>query len=447
MKLPIALSTLILAVGAVLGWQEQQQLATVREIHEKLLAEAAQLGISIDPSHPADPILITKHGERDDKEADARHAAVEFIAFAKEMEAMEKKGEQPDKAAQQRIMTFMDRMMGLDSAQLKILITEVRNAKDLKDESRQGLVAFSIMTLAEKHPQAALALFTESSDLFKADGMGKHVISSSLTRWAKDDPAGALDWVRKNGEKFPDLITEDAKRGLISGAASNDPKLAFKLIGELGLKNDSRTINGIASAARTPEERTAMLAAVREYRQTLTDPEAQEEVSQGFASSLAGGLASQGFETASKWIEGASLTPAELATFTSSLSHQVKSAETGQWIEWIGKQSLGERQNDIVGGIVRNWAQNDFQATGAWLNTTPDGPVKETAIRKYAETVSRYEPEAAAQWAATLPQGKDRDETLRKIYDNWPKKDAASQAAAAAFAKKHYIFPEPAEEK
>jgi len=89
--------------------------------------------------------------------------------------------------------------------------------------------------------------------------------------------------------------------------------------------------------------------------------------------------------------------------------------------------------------MVSGWTQSDFQATGAWLNTTPTGPLKNSAIRSYAETVSRYEPEAAAQWALTLPPGEDRDQTLNRIYKNWPKKDDASKAAAEAFKSQYGV--------
>lgn len=237
MKISIALSILILAAAAALGWHDHQRLVTVREHPTQLVAEAATLGLALDPSRRADPVRITKR-ERENKEVDAKAAAAEFIAFAKEMEAIERRGGPPDEATQKRIMEFMDRMMSLDSAQLKILIAEIRADKSLKDESRQDLISFSIMTLANDHPQTALALFTESSDLFKdSNMMSEHVISSSLAKWAKDDPLTALEWVRKNGEKLPDLVTDDAKCGMISGAATNDPKSAFKLIGEFKIKD------------------------------------------------------------------------------------------------------------------------------------------------------------------------------------------------------------------
>ena len=249
MKFSIAASLLILAIAASFVWHDHQRLVIVREKHIELTAEAERLGISIDPENPSNGPRITKH-QRADREADARLAAIEFIAFAKEMEATQKKGEQPDEAMQERILTFMDRMMSLDSSQIKILIAEVRAATDLKNETRQGLIGFSIMTLASDHPQAALALFTESSDLMEEGFMGQHVISSSLSKWASDDPMAALEWVRKNSKKFPDLITDDAKRGLITGAANQDLKLAFSLIGELDFKESNNGVSNIMRSAR-----------------------------------------------------------------------------------------------------------------------------------------------------------------------------------------------------
>lgn len=435
MKISIAAAILILAIAASLGWRDHQRLVAVLEHHAKLVAEAATLGIALDPSHPADPIRITKR-ERENREADAKLAAAELIAFAKEMEAMEKNGNSPDEAMQKRIMELMDRMMSLDSTQLKIVIAELRATTDLKDETRNNLIGFSIMTLANDHPQAALALFTESSDLFKDSGMGNHVVSSSLAKWAKDDPMAALEWVRKNGGKFPDLVTDDAKRGMISGTAVNDPKLAFQLIGELGLKDTSEAISGIMSAAKTPADRTATLTALRDHIATLSDEKARSEVTARSMSGLTHGLAQEGFAAATQWINGANLSPNELEGVAGTLSHSVKSDETGQWIEWIGQKLPTDKSNANIRNIVRNWTENDYQAAGKWLATAPDGPAKNASIRTYAETVSRYEPETAIQWAMTLPPGKDRDETLKRIHENWPKDDTA---AKEAFAKEHGI--------
>ena len=118
------------------------------------------------------------------------------------------------------------------------------------------------------------------------------------------------------------------------------------------------------------------------------------------------------------------------------MPHSVKSAETGQWIEWIGEKLPPEKTTDHIRNLVRNWTTNDYQAAGKWLAATPDGPAKNTSIRTYAETVASYEPETATEWARTLPPGKDREATLKHIHRNWPKEDAT---AKEAFAKKHGI--------
>jgi hypothetical protein len=292
------------------------------------------------------------------------------------------------------------------------------------------------MTLANDHPQAALALFTESSDLFDADGMGGHVISSSLAKWAKDDPLAALEWVRKNSTKFPDLITDEAKGGLIAGTAIQDPALAFKLIGELGIKDSLQAISNIANAAKTPEERSATLAALRKHLATLSDEKTRTEAGHDAIGALARSALQENFDTASQWVASSKLTPEELESFADGLKHSSKTGESGQWIEWIGSHLPPEKAADKIGSFVSNWTRNDYQAAGEWLTTTPDGPTKNTAIRSYAETVSRYDPETAAQWALTLPSGRDRDRTLRNIYHNWPGDDAA---AKEAFAKEHGI--------
>jgi hypothetical protein len=319
---------------------------------------------------------------------------------------------------------------------LKILIAEVRTAKDLKDETRQGLIGFSIMTLSNDHPQAALALLTESSDLFKENGMGEDVVSSSLARWAKDDPLAAADWAKSNSAKFPDLITEDAKRGLISGTAAEDPRLAFKLISELGIKATSQSINGIILAAKTPEERTATLTALREHLATITDEKPRTELSANAVRRFANNLVEAGFEAGTRWIAESNFTPTELESFASALPGSGKSGETSKWIEWVGEKLPPDKADQNIKNLVSNWTRNDYQAAGKWLAAAADGPTKNSAIRGYAETVARYEPTTAAQWAMTLPPGKDRDQTLKHIYRNWPKDDSA---AKEAFKEEHGI--------
>ncbi|MEI6654381.1 MAG: hypothetical protein WCP45_06405 [Verrucomicrobiota bacterium] len=436
MKLPLAVAVVILVVGASLIGFDYQRLVAVRASHAQLVAEAATLGIAIDPSHPAEPVRIAKH-ERENREQGPALTAAEFIAFALEMEASEQKnGGRTSDEMQQRVTEFIDRLMALSPVQLKALIAEVRNDKELKSETRQNFIGFSIMTLANDHPQTALALFTESSDLFKDGKMGGQVVASSLARWAKIDPMAALAWIRKNSATYAELITEDTKRGMIFGAAVQYPKLAFKLLGELDLKDPDNAVQGIVGAARTAEERTTALAGLRLYLATLNDGKAISDTANKAVFVLARGVAQDGFAAGSQWLTTANLTPAELEAFAEGLNGAISNDDTGPWIEWLGSSLPLAQATAKIRGFVGNWAQNDCQAAGKWLGTLPDGFTKNTSVRAYAESVSRYDPEVAAQWALTLPAGKDRNETLISIYQNWPSNDAAG---AAAFAKQYGI--------
>ncbi len=438
MKFSVALAILILAAAVGLGWQDHQRLVTFRALHANWVAAAARLGISLNPADPAAAVHITKR-ERNNSKVDAKVLAIELIASAQEMEAIRKEGGKPDEATEKRFSNVYERMTALDFAGLTILIAEVRAAKDLAVEMRQRLVSIAIRTLSSEHPQATLALFTESPDFFKDDGMSSSEISSLLARRAKDDPLAALEWVRKNSAKFPDLITESAKTGVIYGAAVHDPKLAFKLIGELGIKKAGSVVSEILSTVRTPEERSSILTAVRDHLADLPDEKARKEFYDDALRTMARGVSIEGFESGSRWLAAANLTSAELETFVRGLDVYDTKGDTGQWVEWIGEKLPTEKGDAKIDDLVSDWAKNDYQAAGKWLGSTPDGPTKNAAIRSYAVAISTYAPETAAQWAMTLPPGKYRDGTLGRILNNWPQNDPADKEAAAAFAKEHGI--------
>ena len=164
MKAPLVLTIIILAAGSFWGVHEHQVLTTLREKHRQVTQEAAALGVSADLSKPFTPTKATKR-PREDSSRKAKDFANTLVAFAKEMKEMEKNGKQPDPDTQKRIMEMMDGMLSLNGEELKILIAEMRGRTDMDDEMRKGMIGFSIMMLAQQHPETALAIFTESSDL------------------------------------------------------------------------------------------------------------------------------------------------------------------------------------------------------------------------------------------------------------------------------------------
>lgn len=431
---------LAVAIGLV-GWRNQSRISTIRTERQALYSEAERLGITTGAESP-EAETTAAHRRRPDREAAAKATAAEVIAFAKEMEAMQKQGGNPnaDMAGfQERVLALMDRMTSLDSAQLKALIAEFRNAPGLSDEIRQGLIGFSVMTLSKEHPRTALELFTESSDLFPDNRMSKHMVSSALGEWAKKDPDAALKWMRANKEKHTDLITGQTKQHLISGVAQTDPKRAFQLLAELSDGSSpemNNPLNAIMQAARTPAQRTATLEAFREYAAGLPAGDGRTHATQQAISQLASQMAGEGFESSTAWITSAKLSPEEMEAFSDGITYNSKPEDKAKWIGWVTETMPPEKSASQVKQIVSQWTRDDYKAAGEWLVAEPDGPSKNTAIQAYAETVAPYEPDTAAQWALTLPAGKERDNTLKRIHRELKGKDAD---AAAAFAEKHGI--------
>ncbi len=434
MKISIAISLLILAAAAVIGWNNRQRIQVVSETHRSLVAEAAALGLSIDTENPEGVSLATKR-EREDKAAQARLVAKELIAFAIETEKLRESGEQPGESMRKRTAEFMDKMLSLDAGQLKIVISEFRANEEMKEQTRTGMIAFAIMTLASDHPEVALTLFTESEGMFDNDMVGNHLLSNSLASWASKDAGGALEWVRKNGEKHPDLITDEVKAGLVKGAASNSLALGCDLLGELKLENSGHAINSLAGAVGSPAERTEFLMLYREYLKTAS--KADRNRSHDAMHRLAAGIVKDGFDEGSRWIRDNELTEEEIESLAGNIGLSSNGGEKGQWIEWMGENLPDGHREPHIESVVRNWTQNDYRAAGEWLAEAPPSPAKTASIAAYAETVAPHDPQTAAQWALTLPPGETRKQTLESVYESWPQDDPTSKAAREAFMAEH----------
>ncbi len=428
---------MLAAIGIGWGVREEWVFAKVREQHRLVLLEARALGIP--PGRPSEESAAARSKrQREDSIRGTKEFASKLIAFAKEMEEAETNGQEQGSGMQRRVIEMLDQLLSLKSDELRILIGELRGRTDLKDDMRKGMIGFCIMSLSQDHPEKALEIFTESSDLLAGNGMSEHVLSSALAEWAKDRPLAAVEWMKKNASRFPDLINDVAKRGVISGAASKDFGLAFQLAAELKLPVDDSLLPIMARAAGTSEKQKELLAAIRKQAAGMADgSEAAEFVQKGVAR-LFSHVSQSGYDSAMDWLKSANLSEQETNGIAVDIEYQRTRADTGKWLDWIGGRNESTVSQDVTRRLVRDWTRNDYKAAGEWLAAAPAGSNKEAAVMSYAETVAPYDPEVAAQWAATL-DGNKKDETLKRIHSALQNKD---KAAAEDFAKRHGLTTE-----
>ncbi len=429
MKISIAISALILATAAGLGWQIDGLLAAARADERKLATEAARLGISVGDAHST----RSAKRVRIDREAEARLLAIEYIQLAKTSETDRK----PDEASQTRYRDCFARISALDGTSLKILIAELLASPELDGRKRAEQVVHLLrMVLAKKDPRAALAFVMEHSAALKNANGIEYVISDSLGNWAKDDPVSAVQWMKKNAAEYPDAMKAQSMGNVFHSAAGKDPRLAFMLMAGLGLNaSDSHSaMHDIVSAAATDEQRNDTLAALREYREAHKDDKEARQAADQMVGYFSWGFKKDGFEAGSKWLASANLTSKELDSICGELTRNYNGDEHVQWVEWIGGNfSPGKGDQHII-NLIGNWTEQDYEAVGKWLGDAPDGPAKNAAIRGYALTIYKHDRETAMQWIMTLPPDERREKTLRFILVNKLQDDPE---AAAAFKTEH----------
>ncbi len=431
MKFSIAATLLILTIGGMLMWKHENRILTLQTDYRGLAEDAEKMGI---PTGHADSGLTRR--KRENRTNLATATAADLLAFAREIELHERTGDDMDEALERRGLDMQARLMALDAGQLKIVIAALRDDETLSRATRQNLIGVSITMLSEDQPAAALALFSESYNLLGGGMIGGQVVSSTLARWAKNDPAAAQEWVRKNAALHPEIADDTAKRAIVEGVAENNPELAFKLIGEMQIDDSTSAVMSLVEAGKTPEQRTAILDALRTYLATLPPAPAHVDLLQESLETMGRNLSNERFESVQSWLSNTKLTPAESAQFAAGLSYFNTKEDTGRWIEWMAEKLPADGVAQNVENLIGQWTQQDYQAAGKWLAAAPEGPAKAAAVSSYAGTVAEYEPQTAVQWALTLPAGEARQSTFEAIYQNWPKSDAA---AAAAFAREHGV--------
>ena len=392
MKISIAVSILILAIGAVIARHDRQQLAALRSTQEQLIAKAAKLGVSSNHAH------LTKRA-RPARAAIAKLSISEVLEIAKEIQRLNT----PDGLNYQAIGTLqwriLDGLSAWDVTDLKALLTEIRTNPDLNEQTGGTLASSCCTVLANDHPQAALGMFTNSPELFM-EGDAMSLVCTALATWARSDLTAALEWLKKNPQPFADY----AKAGIISGVAEQDPQHAFRLIGQLDLKDKNQAAWQIMRSAKTFDQKSATLAGLREYLPTIQTGDLGDEYRKSYLRMSAHDMHREGIEAITGWISASKLTPQEMDPFLDGLANATQGEETGRWIEWMRKSLPTAKADRRIEILIHQWATRDYQA--------------------------------AAQWATSQPTGKDREQVLKTIQRYWPEQDPSGKEA---FAQKHGI--------
>jgi hypothetical protein len=428
MKQSALISLMIFCLCAVPSLLQQRRLARTQAHYQTLEVAAAKLGIT----PPASGARLTKL-QRADLEKQTRTQAAEVSAMAVKLANIAKSQGRNSEDYLKQSEILMSKLHGMAESQLRPLLAALQKNPQISEKSLREVTSLAIMQRSAAAPKAALALIHEFSDLLAKTTLRSDLISESLGSLATTSPAAALEWIRQNSVKIPELADDRISTEIIRGTAKNDPRVAFQLLTEMKVKDPAEAVQAIIEAGNTSAEtRTSVLAALRDHLSTVTDLVTRGKIRDCAFASLAENIGPQGLDAMASWISQSKFTPEEKTQFARGLSYFSTRQDTGRWVEWLGENLPPEGISKPVGDLIGEWTQQDYQGAGTWLAAAAESPTKQAAVHAYAKAVAEYEPKVAEQWAMTLPAGPLKQETLRVIYRNWPSNDPQGASAFAA---------------
>lgn len=229
-----------------------------------------------------------------------------------------------------------------------------------------------------KDPEAAVTWVASQEDDALRDTMARSIAHAMANR----DPSGAFDYLLGHG--LPEQVGQVA-----SEWARQDWNAAYRHLESLDddPTTQARAAAGLLSAASlemTFEQIQELLAFTEDQRQ------------QARVSNLLTRLEVEEVEALLDRFP-VSVTPAMESYLGDLAERDPKSAAD------LASRLPDDSPNRGLYRTIVKWTANDPDAAATWLATLPDGPSRETAYRNYANALSRSHPQAMEQWLANVP--------------------------------------------
>lgn len=260
-----------------------------------------------------------------------------------------------------------------------------------------------------------------------AQGIARlETLNSGVELWAQRDPKAAAGWIdgmANDGSKIA------AAKSLASTWAKSNPEEASKWVLSLpfdGVRYEATSALTLSWMKTDPE--SALTWAERATRGGIFYGDNEHAFIQGIVeyARIAPGDAEKFVRQVQKDpFEAPDYYPNYVRQFIEARASQ-DPAETANWLQTLPDDDpIRYRENTTT--LMKVWTETDSIAASAWLSEQPLGAERDAAIVGFAETIQKFEPEAAATWADTISDPNKRTAQLKQSIRTWAKEkpDAA----------------------
>ncbi len=316
-----------------------------------------------------------------------------------------------------RTSRFLDYIARLSSDDFPLVAAELANGP--LNQMRRSEYAMLISEWAARDPYAA-------ADYFKENAKSDWEREAVLSEWAARDPQAAFDWAAST----PDAGTvNNWTVGAIKGIAASDPDLAVRLLNAM---EPSATRN---HSMRSAAVSIAALGADRasEWISTISD----DKLRQTAAWMIADPLTRANASNAGDWV--ATIPDPDARRGAAKIVAQ-RWARTDldsarNWVEALP----ADTQPKAAEGIASEFGRVDPQAGADWLASLGNGPELDSARCRFLDASFRQAPETAANITASIASPKLRAQYFNRVLNRWASSDRG--AARAWVAENPAIVP------
>ena len=217
-------------------------------------------------------------------------------------------------------------------------------------------------------------------------------------------------------ESLPDSQKTGAITGILGSLASTDPSQAATLAMDLSPGGSREYIVGEIARSWAEKDPTSALS----WADNLSGTERQMALRNGI-----GELARDDLEGAVSYLDGleAEERNSLLDTVTKPWA-QEDPAEAADWVvEQIADPDSQEAGGRALGDVLYEWTLQDPQAAGTWLNEQDRTPALDGAITGLARASFEDDPEGSLAWATQISNDGLRDLSINVGLGAWMQRD------------------------
>lgn len=255
--------------------------------------------------------------------------------------------------------------------------------------------------LDSPHYKAALSVAGMPDGPTRAEAM-----EALIETWAASAPKDAADWAAS----LPaGSFRDDALSAVMFHWGLSAPADAAGWMARTGVDDPEA---GSVLAGRWAAQDTASAAV---WSEKLTDPVLRQDA----INAVAGAWAERAPDAAAAWVSG--LPAADKTAATAALVAAWAQTSPEAAADWLARQQDAgqESQTSAVAVLITNWAEKNPGAASRFVNSLPEGPVREAASSQFAVAAAPSAPAEALTWAMNLTDPVQRNQVVADAAERW----------------------------